>query len=81
VGGRTRWLSDGEFLSICAITAWDEPRPLDTWPRWNRFFMIEDPNWILPDRNTIPHECILPELHATLMPEIATSTEFTPSAE
>jgi malate synthase len=33
-------------------------------------FMIEDPNWILPDRNTIPHDVPFFQNFRTLMPEI-----------
>jgi malate synthase len=33
-------------------------------------FMIEDPNWILPDRNTIPHDVAFFQNFRTLMPEI-----------
>ena len=33
-------------------------------------FMIEDPNWILPDRNTIPHDVAFIQNFRTLMPEI-----------
>src|SRR6202522_1804469 len=34
------------------------------------YFMIEDPNWILPDRNTIPHDVAFFQNFRTLMPEI-----------
>jgi malate synthase len=33
-------------------------------------FMVEDPNWILPDRNTIPHDVAFFQNFRTLMPEI-----------
>src|SRR5277367_6483039 len=33
-------------------------------------FMIEDPNWILPDRNTIPHDVPFFQNLRTLIPEI-----------
>ena len=33
-------------------------------------FMIEDANWILPDRNTIPHDVAFFQNFRTLMPEI-----------
>jgi malate synthase len=33
-------------------------------------FMIEDPNWILPDRNTIPHNVPFFQNFRTLMPEV-----------
>jgi len=33
-------------------------------------FMIEDPDWILPDRNTIPHDVAFFQNFRTLMPEI-----------
>jgi malate synthase len=33
-------------------------------------FMIEDANWILPDRNTIPHDVAFFQHFRTLMPEI-----------
>jgi malate synthase len=33
-------------------------------------FMIEDPRWILPDRNTIPHDVAFFQNFRTLMPEI-----------
>jgi len=33
-------------------------------------FMLEDPNWILPDRNTIPHDVSFFQNFRTLMPEI-----------
>ncbi len=33
-------------------------------------FMSEDPNWILPDRNTIPHDVPFFQNFRTLMPEI-----------
>jgi malate synthase len=33
-------------------------------------FMIEDANWILPDRNTIPHDVAFFQRFRTLMPEI-----------
>src|SRR5580704_12087141 len=33
-------------------------------------FMIEDANWILPDRNTIPHDVSFFQNFRTLMPEI-----------
>ena len=33
-------------------------------------FMLEDPNWILPDRNTIPHNVPFFQNFRTLMPEI-----------
>jgi malate synthase len=33
-------------------------------------FMIEDPNWILPDRNTIPHNVAFFQNFRTLMPEV-----------
>jgi len=33
-------------------------------------FMFEDPNWILPDRNTIPHDVSFFQNFRTLMPEI-----------
>jgi len=33
-------------------------------------FMLEDPNWILPDRNTIPHDVPFFQKFRTLMPEI-----------
>jgi malate synthase len=33
-------------------------------------FMIEDPNWVLPDRNTIPHDVAFFQNFRTLMPEI-----------
>jgi malate synthase len=33
-------------------------------------FMFEDPNWILPDRNTIPHDVAFFQNFRTLMPEI-----------
>jgi malate synthase len=33
-------------------------------------FMIEDPNWILPDRNSIPHDVAFFQSFRTLMPEI-----------
>jgi malate synthase len=33
-------------------------------------FMIEDPDWILPDRNTIPHDAAFFQHFRTLMPEI-----------
>jgi malate synthase len=33
-------------------------------------FMLEDPNWILPDRNTIPHDVAFFQNFRTLMPEI-----------
>jgi malate synthase len=33
-------------------------------------FMLEDPNWILPDRNTIPHDVTFFQNFRTLMPEI-----------
>jgi malate synthase len=33
-------------------------------------FMLEDPNWILPDRNTIPHNMPFFQNFRTLMPEI-----------
>jgi malate synthase len=33
-------------------------------------FMIEDPNWILPDRNTIPHDVAFFQNFRTLMPEV-----------
>ena len=33
-------------------------------------FMSEDPNWILPDRNTIPHDVGFFQNFRTLMPEI-----------
>src|SRR5580698_1276432 len=33
-------------------------------------FMIEDPDWILPDRNTIPHDVPFFQNFRTLMPEI-----------
>ncbi|MGA8617020.1 MAG: hypothetical protein WB660_00655 [Candidatus Sulfotelmatobacter sp.] len=33
-------------------------------------FMLEDPKWILPDRNTIPHDVAFFQNFRTLMPEI-----------
>jgi malate synthase len=33
-------------------------------------FMIEAPNWVLPDRNTIPHDVAFFQNFRTLMPEI-----------
>jgi malate synthase len=33
-------------------------------------FVLEDPNWILPDRNTIPHDVAFFQNFRTLMPEI-----------
>jgi malate synthase len=33
-------------------------------------FMMEDPDWILPDRNTIPHDVAFFQNFRTLMPEI-----------
>jgi malate synthase len=33
-------------------------------------FMIEDPEWILPDRNTIPHDVAFFQNFRTLMPEL-----------
>jgi malate synthase len=33
-------------------------------------FMLEDPNWVLPDRNTIPHDVPFFQNFRTLMPEI-----------
>jgi malate synthase len=33
-------------------------------------FMIEDPDWILPDRNTIPHDVAFFQNFRTLMPEV-----------
>jgi malate synthase len=33
-------------------------------------FMLEDPNWILPNRNTIPHDVAFFQNFRTLMPEI-----------
>jgi malate synthase len=33
-------------------------------------FMLNDPNWILPDRNTIPHDVPFFQNFRTLMPEI-----------
>ena len=33
-------------------------------------FMLEDPHWILPDRNTIPHDVPFFQNFRTLMPEI-----------
>ncbi len=33
-------------------------------------FMIDDPNWVLPDRNTIPHDVAFFQNFRTLMPEI-----------
>jgi malate synthase len=33
-------------------------------------FMLEDPNWILPDRNTIPHDVPFFQNFRTLMPEV-----------
>jgi len=33
-------------------------------------FMFEDPNWILPDRNTIPHDVAFFQNFRVLMPEI-----------
>ena len=33
-------------------------------------FMLEDPNWILPDRNTIPHDVPFFQDFRTLMPEV-----------
>jgi malate synthase len=33
-------------------------------------FMIEDPNWVLPDRNTIPHDVAFFQNFRTLMPEV-----------
>jgi len=33
-------------------------------------FMLEDPNWILPDRNTIPHDVPFFQNFRVLMPEI-----------
>jgi len=33
-------------------------------------FMLEDPNWILPDRNTIPHDVAFFQNFRNLMPEI-----------
>jgi len=33
-------------------------------------FMSEDPNWILPDRNTIPHDVAFFQNFRTLMPEV-----------
>ncbi|MGC1371348.1 MAG: hypothetical protein WA824_04340, partial [Candidatus Sulfotelmatobacter sp.] len=33
-------------------------------------FMLEDPEWILPDRNTIPHDVAFFQNFRTLMPEI-----------
>src|SRR3984893_12930640 len=33
-------------------------------------FMIEDPNWILPDRNSIPHDVAFFQNFRTLMPEV-----------
>jgi len=33
-------------------------------------FMLDDPNWILPDRNTIPHDVAFFQNFRTLMPEI-----------
>jgi malate synthase len=33
-------------------------------------FMLEDPSWILPDRNTIPHDVAFFQNFRTLMPEI-----------
>jgi malate synthase len=33
-------------------------------------FMIEDPHWILPDRNSIPHDVAFFQNFRTLMPEI-----------
>jgi malate synthase len=33
-------------------------------------FMLEDPQWILPDRNTIPHDIAFFQNFRTLMPEI-----------
>ena|SRR5579862_3364887 len=33
-------------------------------------FMLEDPDWILPDRNTIPHDVAFFQNFRTLMPEI-----------
>ena len=33
-------------------------------------FMLDDPNWILPDRNTIPHDVPFFQNFRTLMPEI-----------
>ena len=33
-------------------------------------FMLEDPKWVLPDRNTIPHDVAFFQNFRTLMPEI-----------
>jgi malate synthase len=33
-------------------------------------FMLDDPNWILPDRNTIPHDVAFFQNFRTLMPEL-----------
>jgi malate synthase len=33
-------------------------------------FMLNDPNWVLPDRNTIPHDVAFFQNFRTLMPEI-----------
>jgi malate synthase len=33
-------------------------------------FMLEDPDWILPDRNTIPHDVAFFQNFRTLMPEV-----------
>jgi len=33
-------------------------------------FTLEDPNWILPDRNTIPHDVAFFQNFRTLMPEV-----------
>jgi malate synthase len=33
-------------------------------------FMIEDPDWVLPDRNTIPHDVAFFQNFRTLMPEV-----------
>ena len=33
-------------------------------------FMLEDPDWVLPDRNTIPHDVSFFQNFRTLMPEI-----------
>ncbi|MGC2822265.1 MAG: hypothetical protein WA198_21410 [Candidatus Sulfotelmatobacter sp.] len=33
-------------------------------------FMLENPNWILPDRNTIPHDVAFFQNFRTLMPEV-----------
>jgi len=43
-------------------------------------YNIQNPNWVLPDRNTIPHDVPFFQSLRELLPSSATSTMLSPSA-